>query len=108
MQRGRQADGIALITQVMQAQERRFINELSYTVDLTEVGFNAENQIPSEDGFYQVSARACPSENDTARCIEAIAVPQGPQVGSGILGLSSFGEQNIYKEADNDSVIQTW
>ena len=73
----RKTDGIAMINKVMQAQERYFVNNLSYTTNLKDdLGF-AANSLPSEEGAYLISAEAC--GGGIAECVNIIAVAQGSQ-----------------------------
>ena len=74
----RKSDGLAIINKVMQAQERFFINNLTYTIDLTALGFSAVNNAPSEKAFYLVSAVAC--AGGIAECVNITTIAQGPQV----------------------------
>lgn len=85
----RTTDGVAMIHKVMQAQERFFVNTLSYTADLTALGFGAANNLPSEEGFYLVSAVAC--GGDIAVCVNITAVAQGAQDTEGNLSLNNQG-----------------
>lgn len=73
----RKSDGIAMINKVMQAQERFFVNNLTYTVDLTDLGFANANNLPSEEGAYVISAAAC--GDGIAVCVNITAVAQGSQ-----------------------------
>lgn len=73
----RKTDGISMVNKVMQAQERFFINNLTYTVNLTQLGFGAANNLPSEEGFYLVSAAAC--GGGIAQCVNITSVAQGAQ-----------------------------
>lgn len=89
----RRTEGIALINKVMQAQERHFINNLTYTTDLTDLGMAVATNLPSENGHYQISAAACAGGLPTDECINIVATAQGGQAVEGNLGLSSRGEK---------------
>lgn len=91
VRKGRRADGYALLSQIMQAQERFYTDRLVYATDLTQggMGFTAD-PVPSEAGFYQVSAAACGAAALTL-CIQLTATALGDQVADGDLTLNSRG-----------------
>jgi len=89
----RKSDGIAMINKVMQAQERFFINNLTYTENLQNLGFAGPNNISSEEGHYLVSATEC--GDGIAVCVNITTDAQGAQ-DTGVpaddnLGLNSQG-----------------
>lgn len=88
----RRGDGAGMLTRVMQSQERFFINNLTYTVDLRNLGYSAASSVDSSEGFYKVSAAACASST-IAQCVQLTAVPQGAQSSDGNLTLNSRGQQ---------------
>lgn len=73
----RKTDAVALINKVIQAQERYFVNTLTYTTDLTVLGFSSASDFPSDEGHYLVSAEACGA--GIAECVNITAVAQGSQ-----------------------------
>jgi len=73
----RKTDGISMINKVMQAQERFFVNNLTYTADLTNLGFPNATNLPSEKGFYLVSAAAC--GGGITECVNITTTAQGSQ-----------------------------
>lgn len=73
----RKTDGIAMMTKVMQAQERFFVNSLTYTTNLTQLGFGSAANLPSEEGYYLISAVAC--GDGITSCVNITAVAQGSQ-----------------------------
>jgi type IV pilus assembly protein PilE len=73
----RKSDGISIINKVMQAQQRFFVNNLTYTNDLTDLGFAAANNVSSEEGYYLVSAAACAGGID--ECVNITTDAQGSQ-----------------------------
>ena len=91
MRDSRRSDGISLINQVMQAQERFFLNNMTYTTDLTDLDFASAGSLASEKGFYNVSASAC--AGGIAECVNITAVAQGVQVAAGDLSLSTQNAQ---------------
>lgn len=74
----RKGDGVAMINKVMQAQERFFVNGLTYTANLTDLGFGADSNLPSDEGAYLISAAACGGFT-IAQCVNITAVAQGSQ-----------------------------
>ncbi len=80
--RTRCSDGIAFINRVMQNQERSFTNNLTYTTDLTTLGY--ANPTNSPDGFYAVTAAAC-AGTTIAFCVQLTATGQGSQAGTGAI-----------------------
>ena len=73
----RKSDGLALINKVMQAQERFFVNTLTYTVNLTDLGFAIANNLPSEGGYYLLTAVPC--GGGIATCVNLTTTAQGTQ-----------------------------
>jgi len=87
--KSRRSDGITIINQVLQAQERYFTQNMTYTSDLTDLGYGAAANVPSPDGYYQVTAAACGGGID--ECVVVTAAPQGAQAGDGNLSMNSRG-----------------
>lgn len=85
----RRADGMALINQIMQAQERFYINSYTYSADLTAVGYGSASAIDSDGGHYKVTATACGTGINA--CVLLTATPQGGQSSDGPLSLNSQG-----------------
>ncbi len=89
--KARRSDGIEMLNRVMQAQERYFTNNLTYTTELTDMGFSVDAGLASEEGWYRVSATECGDGIDD--CVELTAVAQGDQVADGDLSLDSRGRR---------------
>tara|TARA_Y100001934_G_scaffold283029_1_gene400069 strand:+ start:24196 stop:24576 length:381 start_codon:yes stop_codon:yes gene_type:complete len=90
VQRGNRADGYGLIVQVVNAQERFFAEELTYTEDLTDLGYASDENVSSDDGNYLVSAAAC-GGGTIADCVVVTGVAQGTQAEDGNLSLDTRG-----------------
>lgn len=90
VRRANRADGYTLLTQIMQAQERRFADQVSYTDDLTDLGYAAATDVSSDGNFYLATASACVDE-PLNRCVLITAAPQATQVADGALTLNSRG-----------------
>ena len=86
----KRADGIQMLTRAMQSQERYFTNELTYTTNLTDLGYSLASGVDSTEGHYKISAVAC-GGGTIAQCVQLNAVPQGGQTGDGNLSLTSRG-----------------
>jgi type IV pilus assembly protein PilE len=86
------ADGMALINQIMQAQERYFVNTYTYATDLQLLGFTTAAAIDSEGGKYKVTATVCGAAIAITTCVLLTAVPQGAQASDGDLSLNSQGK----------------
>lgn len=94
--RGNRADALKPMQSIMDAQERYYNDNVTYTTDLTELGFSAST-LTSSKGFYSVQARACTDSGGATlpltQCIELRATAQGNQVEDGILVQDSMGKQ---------------
>ncbi len=88
--RGKRSDGMQMLTRVMSAQERYFSNEVSYTADLTDLGYSSSSDVESTEGHYLVTASAC-SGSTIAQCVLLTATPQGSLSTDGNLTLNSRG-----------------
>ena len=80
----RRADGQSALLQVMQAQERYYTENYTYTTDLDNSGDAGElglsgsgGNVTSDGGYYEVSATACGS--GIGSCVQLTATPQSPQ-----------------------------
>ncbi len=88
--RANRADAFSLVNEIMQAQERFYVEELTYTNDLTDLGYASIDDVESQEGHYEVSAGACGADPITD-CVLITAVPQGVQAGDGNLTINSRG-----------------
>ncbi|KEQ15022.1 type IV pilin protein [Endozoicomonas numazuensis] len=88
----RRSEGISALLTIMQQQERYFTEQLTYTDDLSDLGYtlNGSNEVESENGHYLISAAACSSLTIT-QCVVLTAAPQGVQASDGDLTLNSRG-----------------
>lgn len=85
VQRTRRADGQAKLMEIMAAQERWYSTRNGYTTDLTNLGYASQNNVPSDEDWYQVTATAACGAN----CIVLTAQPQNAQAADGALTLNS-------------------
>ncbi len=92
VERTRQTDGQALMSRVMQHQERFYTDNLTYTDDFTDLGYSDASDIDSDEGFYQVNADTCAEPMNTlAQCVELTGTST---VGGKELTLDSLGNKN--------------
>lgn len=89
---GNRTDAMALLSEMMLAQERYFTENITYTEDLTELGYATATNVQSEKEYYSVTAAACAGLAIT-NCVELTAVALGMQVGDGNLMVNSRGEK---------------
>lgn len=94
--RGNRADAIAPMQDIMNAQERFYNDNVTYTTDLTNLGFAATTFATSK-GFYSIQARACTDSAGNAvaitQCVELLATAQGDQATDGNLVMDTRGKQ---------------
>lgn len=83
LQSTRRAEGIALLNEVMQAQEREFVDQRTYQTDLSQLGYSAV-MITSENGYYLVTATTCGADAITV-CVELAATGIGLQTGTNLM-----------------------
>lgn len=79
------SDGHAKLTQVMQAQERFYSQNQSFTTNLGAGGLAlpgvaANAAVISDEGRYSVAAAACAAGTPLTRCVRLVATATGPQL----------------------------
>ena len=90
--RAARAEGVSMLLQVMERQENHYRNKLSYSADLSKLGFAAAT-VQSETGKYVISAQTCAS-GTIRRCVLLTATGQGRQSSDGDITLNSRGEKS--------------
>lgn len=88
----RRSDGVAILNDIMQAQERWYTQQQTYTTTLTDLGYGVDASVPSREGFYQVTAAAC-AGTTIDQCVQLTATAQGAQVEDGNLTFNSRGSK---------------
>jgi len=89
----RRSDGMIELTRVLKHQERYFLNNMTYTENLSLLGFSLDDgAVISEEGYYAVTAQTC-ADSNIARCVHLIATPLGAQEDDGVLALTNLGEK---------------
>ena len=99
--------GQSKLLEVMQAQERYFTTNNSYTNDLTDLGYGSVGAVPSDGGWYTLAAAAC-AASTLSQCVVLTATPQNSQTNDttcGNLTLSSRGQKGI---SGTGSVQDCW
>lgn len=87
LRKGKRSDGIDAITVVLEAQERFYADNLSYTTNLGLLGVS----VNSPQGHYILSAAAC--GGGIAQCVAITATAQGSQVQDGNLMANTQGRR---------------
>ena len=73
VRKGRRADAKSTLTTVAARMEQYFMDNKTYTTDLTDLGY-ADDPADSTDGFYEITAAAC-TGGVIATCFELTAAP---------------------------------
>lgn len=88
----RRSEGISSLLTMMQQQERYFTEQLTYTSDLSKLGYTlaGPSNVFSENGHYLITATACASMT-ISQCVLLTATPLGVQATDGTLTINSRG-----------------
>lgn len=90
LQRAGRAEASALLLEVMERQEQFYRNNLTYTVDLTDLGYTGAVVAASER--YQIEQPVACEGTSIRRCVEVTAASQEKQ-GDDNLTLDSRGKK---------------
>jgi len=94
--RADRSDGIRLMTSMLQAQERFYTDNGSYTNNLTNLGYASAANVASNAGHYSISAGQCTDAGGVllalTQCVELSAVGQDKQATDGDLTMNSLGQ----------------
>jgi len=93
IEKSRRSEGISFLFQIMELQERYFIDNLSYATDLTELGYASSDTLESESRYYQISASTCGDNQEISDCVLLTAVAINQQEHDDDLSLSSLGQK---------------
>lgn len=90
--RGARTDGTAILLDIIRMQESYFIQNRTYTSDLTDLGLSATQK--SQQGYYSLSAGKCGAQALTA-CVQVTATPNigSPVADDGKLTLNTIGQR---------------
>ncbi|MDN5849562.1 MAG: type IV pilin protein [Nitrococcus sp.] len=101
--------GQSKLLEIMQAQERYFTTNNTYTDDLTDLGYGSAGAVPADGGWYTVAAAACSKTIPINQCVLLTATPQNSQATNdttcGNLTLNSRGQKG---ETGTGSVDECW
>ncbi len=90
LKKGRRAEGHTALLNIAARQEQLFLDNKSYTDDLTSLGLSA-NPFITEHQFYSIAA-GCPT-NNCRNGFTLTATAQNAQAGDGALTLDSTGNK---------------
>lgn len=113
VQRTGRADGMAKLMEIMQAQERFFSQEQTYTANLGAgvggLGFGvvANAAVPSGEGRYNVAAAACDGTT-IANCVILTATRAGAQVSDTQCGNLTLDSRGTKGESGTLTVQDCW
>lgn len=94
VKKSRRADGTAQLMQIMQQQERFFLNNMTYSDSLDDLGYTlSSGGVVSENGFYRVTASTCSGGVPLTRCVLLSATALESQASDGSLSINSRGEK---------------
>jgi type IV pilus assembly protein PilE len=91
--KARRADGKSALMEIMQAQQRNYTANSTYTTDLSTIGYGSASNVPSESGHYQITAAACGT--GITSCVQLTAAPQASDAECGSLIYDSTGAKSI-------------
>ncbi len=83
-------EGMTIALDILRAQENYAINNLTYTTNLTNLGYPAAYTSPN--GLYQFSAGQC-GTTPIADCVNITATAKGTQIPDGNLTINSRGQR---------------
>ena len=109
MRRTRRTDGQGMLYLVVARQEQYFLDNKTYTTDLTDLGFSAATDVPSPEGNYTVAAAA--GGSGIATSFQLTATRTGAQVGDtkcGDLTLNSAGTKSAINHTSSDPSTECW
>jgi type IV pilus assembly protein PilE len=92
--RAGRSEGAATLLEVMERQEQYYRNNLTYTTQLSDLGYSATEPLSSETDRYRITAGAC-NGLPIRRCVNLIATAQPKQAADGpLMSLNSRGEKS--------------
>ena len=81
VRKSRRTEAQDLMMDIAQREERYYAQALTYTNDLTVLNYSVASNLPTENGYYQVSVTSASATNYTIE-----ATPQGDQANDLIQG----------------------
>lgn len=97
MTENRRSDGHRILLEIMNEQQKFHSRNSRYTVNLVAGGLtgltypdpNGDGTVPSDKGFYLVTAAVCDIATSITDCVLLTAIPQSGQVSDGNLTYNS-------------------
>ena len=109
VRKARRSDGHAFLLDVMARQERFYTENNTYTSQLTQLGFDADTDVASPEGWYTVAATQCPAPNaGLTNCVLLTATPQGAQNDDTICGALTYNSLGVKEENGTGTVDNCW
>jgi len=111
--RSGRADGKAKLMEVLQAQERFFSQNQTYTATLGTasggLGYTADanGAVASESRKYNITAAAC-SGKTIASCVNLTATPTGAQASDSKCGTLTLDSTGIKTKSGSDTLENCW
>jgi type IV pilus assembly protein PilE len=109
------SDGHAKLTQVMQAQERYYSQNQTYTTNLGAApngllfgGIAANAALPSDEGRYRITAGVCGAGIALTRCVLLTATVTGPQVADRDCANLTLNSQGVKGRSGTAAVDACW
>ncbi|WXL25100.1 type IV pilin protein [Ectopseudomonas mendocina] len=109
------SDGHSKLTQVMQAQERYYSQNQTYTTNLGAApnglafpGIAANASVPSDEGRYNITAQACAAGIPLARCVALTATAAGPQTADAECGNLTLNSQGVKGRSGTAALTACW
>lgn len=95
-QRGNRGEGISSLQDILNAQERFYTDNVTYTTNLANAGLPSDPFVTTR-GFYSISARQCTQGGANlplTQCVELVATAINGQVPDGNLITNTLGRQD--------------
>ena len=73
VQRAKRNEAKAPLLQIAQMQERFYLNNNTYTTDMTQLGFGAAGGVQSDSGAYTIDVTAADANNFSAQAVYNLA-----------------------------------
>ena len=91
--RAGRAEGAASLLEVMERQEQYYRSNLTYTTQLSDLGYSSTEPLKSETDRYRITAESC-GTLPIRRCVNLAATAQARQIADGpTITLNSRGEK---------------
>jgi len=111
--RSGRADGKAKLMEMLQAQERFFSQNQTYTATLGTgnggLGYtaDADGAVASQSGKYNITAAACTGKT-IANCVNLTATPTGAQANDAECGTLTLDSSGVRTESGSGTVATCW